>query len=164
MARSRPLAALRDPAWLTPARCRAYRNLFLVMTLAICAIWIAMSHHGIDPTGKPLGTDFVSFWIASRMALAGQAAEVYVPALHNAAERAAQLGGNGYVAFFYPPVFLLLCLPLGLLPYLVSLVHGLASPAWPIGGAYGQSGRKPGWRSWLFPPCSSISATARTPC
>ena len=33
----------------------------------------------------------------------------------------------GYAAFFYPPMFLILCLPLGLLPYLASLAVWLAA-------------------------------------
>jgi len=89
---------------------------------------LARSHGGTDGLGKPLGTDFVSFWAASHLALEGHVASVYQPALHQAAQHAlfSQLP-PAYVAFFYPPTFLLLCLPLALLPYLPSLAVWLVA-------------------------------------
>ncbi len=91
-----------------------------------------MAYGGVDPTGKPLGTDFVSFWTASQLALGGHPAAAYDPTQHEAAQQALFPGSRpGYYAFFYPPVFLLLCLPLALLPYLASLI------AWLLAGLMG---------------------------
>jgi len=113
---------LRDAAWLTTARVKAYGRILAVMTLVCSIAWIGLSRGGLDPAGKPLGTDFLSFWAASELALGGHAAAAYEPAVHAAAERAVFDGAKfGYAAFFYPPVFLLLCLPLAALPYLASL-------------------------------------------
>jgi hypothetical protein len=90
--------------------------------------WIALSRNGLDPSGKPLGTDFLSFWAASKIALTGDAENVYVVGLHYAAQQAAFPGSEiSYAAYFYPPVYLLVCLPLALLPYFASLVVWLTA-------------------------------------
>jgi alpha-1,2-mannosyltransferase len=113
---------LRDAEWLDAARAKAYLWILSGVVLAGVVGWVALSHRGFDLTGKPLGTDFLSFWAASKLALAGHPADVYRPAVHAAAQSAAFGGADvGYAAFFYPPVFLLICLPLAALPYLASL-------------------------------------------
>ncbi len=125
--------ALREAPFLSAERGRAYARMLLgVVVLGLAAV-VATSHGGLDAFGKPLGTDFVSFWSASWLALHGHPAAVYDPAIHGAVERG--LFGRttaGYYAFFYPPVFLLLCLPLAALPYLPSLALWLLA----TGAAY----------------------------
>jgi len=123
-----PIAALRDAAWLSRERARAYLYILGAITLAVAAAWIGMSRHGLDLLGKPLGADFPSFWAASRLALQGGPARVYDLAAHAAAERSG-FGGRDvpYSAFFYPPTFLLICLPLGLVPYLASVAIWLGA-------------------------------------
>jgi alpha-1,2-mannosyltransferase len=145
-------AFLREADWLDGPRAKAYvRILAGVMVVAVMG-WIAMSHRGLDPTGKPLGTDFLSFWAASKLALAGHPASVYQPAIHAAAQRAAFGGADvGYAAFFYPPVFLLICLPLAALPYLASLGAWLAL----TGAACWLTIRR-----WLGRPASMLTAVA----
>jgi alpha-1,2-mannosyltransferase len=86
-----------------------------------------LSRDGVDRTGKPIGTDFVSFWTAARLVRAGDIAAPYRPATHEASEQAAfPTATVRYYAFFYPPVALPLFLPLAALPYLVALVVWLA--------------------------------------
>lgn len=120
-------SVFRDADWLDGPRSSAYLRILAGGMVIAGAAWIALSHGGIDPTGKPLGTDFLSFWAASKLALAGHPDQVYDPAVHAAVERAAFPGTDiGYAAFFYPPVFLLICLPLAALPYLASLAAWLA--------------------------------------
>jgi hypothetical protein len=98
-----------------------------VVCFAGAAIWVGLAHDGIDRLGKPLGTDFVSFWTASQPALGGQPAAAYDASAHAAAQRALFSSASGnYYAFFYPPVFLLLCLPLAMLPYGAALIAWLA--------------------------------------
>jgi len=120
------IAPFRDAAWLTPARVRAYLYLLGAITVAVVLGWIGLARHGLDLLGKPLGADFPSFWAASRLALQGVPIKVYHLAAHAAMERSA-FGGAPvpYSAFFYPPAYLLICLPLGLLPYLASLAAWL---------------------------------------
>jgi alpha-1,2-mannosyltransferase len=91
---------------------------------------VALSRNGLDIFGRPLGTDFVSFWTASHLALTGHSGSVYDPVTLDAAERSLfPSGRRDFYAFFYPPTFLLLCLPLAVLPYLTSLI------LWLTGGA-----------------------------
>jgi hypothetical protein len=98
--------------------------------LSVGIIVVALSRNGLDIFGRPLGTDFVSFWSASHLALTGHSGSVYDPVTLNAAERALFPSGRAdFYAFFYPPTYLLLCLPLAALPYLTSLI------LWLTGGA-----------------------------
>jgi alpha-1,2-mannosyltransferase len=112
---------LRDADWLTRDRATAYVRILFFVTLGAALLWVALAQGGVDRAGKPLGTDFVSFWTASKIALSGHPAEVYDIPTHLAAQNALFPRSAGYVAFFYPPTFLLLCLPLATLPYLWSL-------------------------------------------
>lgn len=119
------LPALRDAEWLDGRRVRA----FLIMQVSISAIvmmvYIALSQGGLDPTGKVFGTDFASFWTASQLALAGQPASVWNPAAHYAAQISAFGANIKYASFFYPPTYLLACLPLALVSYNLSLLMWL---------------------------------------
>ena len=46
--------------------------------------WIALSGGLVDRNGKPLGTDFSSFYAASSLVLDGRAGDVYDMAMHYA--------------------------------------------------------------------------------
>ena len=118
---SRAVIAVRDADWLGERRARAYPRLLLLATLIGSALWIALSHGGLDPEGKPIGTDFLSFWTASRLALGGRPELAYDPVAHWAAQKALFGPLTAYTAFFYPPTFLLICLPLAIAPYFWSL-------------------------------------------
>jgi len=125
-------AALRDADWLTRERALAYARILFFFTFAAALIWIGLAHNGVDRAGKPLGTDFVSFWTASELALSGRAAEVYDVATHWSAQKALFGPDVAYSAFFYPPPYLLICLPLAALPYFWSLAAWLGA----TGAAY----------------------------
>jgi hypothetical protein len=88
------------------------------------------------PGALPMGLDMDAYWSAARMALAGHARAVYDNAAIEAFERAhTTLSGPGYLAFYYPPPFLLLCLPLALLPYTAALLAfelTQAAVLWPL--------------------------------
>jgi hypothetical protein len=119
---------LRDAEWLNPDRARAWCVILATLSLIGALGWIGLSSGGLDRLGKPLGTDFVSYWTASRLALDGTPGLAYDPAAHMTAQRALFPAGRpDYYAFFYPPTFLLICLPLALLPYLPALVIWLAA-------------------------------------
>jgi hypothetical protein len=122
------LSWLADAHWLNPVRARAYGRILFAMTVAIAALWIATARGGVDRMGHPLGTDFLSFWSASDLALSGHPEAAYAPMLHGAREQELfpAYAQEGYAAFFYPPTFLLVCLPLALLPYFWSLAVWLA--------------------------------------
>ncbi len=124
---SKMVAWLRDADWLTRERAAAYCRILFFVSLGATALWVALSQGGVDLAGKPLGTDFVSFWTASKIALGGRPADVYAIAIHRDAQTALFSRDVGYAAFFYPPTFLLICLPLATLPYLWSLAAWLGA-------------------------------------
>ena len=98
----------------------------LVAFLSFCVMWVQwqMSAPGISP----ISGDFISFWTGGRMALAGHAAAAYDEIEHFFAELALHHDPDlGYVAFFYPPFFLLLCMGFALLPYFSALCLWLAT-------------------------------------
>jgi hypothetical protein len=127
-------ASLRDAPWLTPARARLWCGALAVAVLASLLVLVGTTRDGIAINDMPIGGDFLSFWAASDLALAGRPAESYDPAPHVAVHMRVFPAIEGYFAFFYPPMFLLLCLPLSLLPYGASLAVWLATTggAWAI--------------------------------
>ena len=123
---------LREADWFDGARARGYLNILAAVESVAILGWSLASglNGGLDPSGKPLGADFPSFWAASKLALGGQAPLAWQVGPHFAVQRAAFGGaGIGYSAFFYPPPYLLACLPLALLPYLPSLAVWLVATA-----------------------------------
>ena len=124
---ARTLASVRDADWLTPERAKAYSLILLIIMSATALVWAVMARSGLDPLGKPLGTDFSSFWTASKLALSGHPLSAYDPATHHKAQTVLFGHDVGYYAFFYPPIFLLICLPLALLPYPAALAAWLAA-------------------------------------
>ncbi len=66
-----------------------------------------------------LQTDFVSFWAASKLALAGTPAAAYDLDLHRSMEMTA-VAIEGTIPFTYPPPYLFAVFALGLLPYAVA--------------------------------------------
>jgi alpha-1,2-mannosyltransferase len=112
---------VRSGQWLTAERARHY-SLILLAFYAIAAVgWIALSGGLTDPNGKPIGTDFSSFYAAGSMVLEGRAAEVYDMAAHYARERQIFGEATPYYGWLYPPIFLFAVAPLALLPYAVAL-------------------------------------------
>ncbi len=125
------LAQARSGAWLDAERARGYAVALGPLYFAACLG--LMLYSGAAAAGA---TDFTSFYAAGRQAL-GDPAAIYDLAAHHAMERA--VTGNpalAYSYFFYPPVLLLLCAPLAILPYGAAyVVWGalqLAAYAWAL--------------------------------
>ena len=102
------------------------------------------------------GADFMSFWAASVLAVGGDPAAAYDVEAHHAVQ--AQVATiDGWMPFFYPPPFLLLLLPLGLLPYWAAAL------TWTVGtfGAYLAAARRllPG-SGWLVVAYPAVIANA----
>ncbi|MDB5700106.1 MAG: hypothetical protein JWL66_305 [Sphingomonadales bacterium] len=124
---SRMIDLVRLMGWFDVERARMYRLILSIVTLLVVFVMIVSSRHGIDLTGKPLGTDFLAFWSASTLALSGKASAVYDLTQLYAVERGSMPVDPGLSSFLYPPPFLLLCLPLGLAPYFISLTIWLVT-------------------------------------
>jgi hypothetical protein len=120
----------RDAGWLGPRRARGYLWLLALLNLAFVVLLTATSRAGIDRHGFLLGNDFLSFWTAGGMLQVQE--NVYDPAAHQTAQQAYFVQEGAYTAFFYPPPFLLLCYPLGFLPYFPALAIWLLA----TGAAY----------------------------
>lgn len=116
-------AAASPQHWLTAERVRAYSLLIVTIVGVVAALWIVRSLPSlVDPHGKPVGYDFITFWSAARLAVAGQPTAAFDPAAIAAVQHGAVPGmGDALFLWHYPPMFLLLVLPLGLLPYPAAL-------------------------------------------
>jgi hypothetical protein len=128
----RPLSALRDAPWLTADRALSYLKVYIVAQFCVAAFmaW-AFRHESLTHgSGRPIGTDFMAFWSAARMALGGDPGRAYDDGAVAAFEQSqAWISSDPLMRFpfLYPPTFLLLLLPLGLLGYVPSIVAFLAT-------------------------------------
>ena len=118
-------AALRDAAWLDARRVRAYAIMLLVAYAAM------LVPPFLDATRGP-GSDFLAFWGAAKLAVAGTPQLAYDLAAETAMQ--ATTGIRNMVAYVNPPPFLLAIAPLGLLPYAAAWV------VWSLAG----------WAIWLL--------------
>jgi hypothetical protein len=120
------LSAFSEAAWLTAARATSLGRLLALILLSGLlggAMLIFVSYTGT----KPMALDFDAFWAAGRLAVNGHAAQAYDNVAIEATERAATNMAPGYLAFYYPPSFLLVCVPLGLLGFTAALCVFLAA-------------------------------------
>jgi hypothetical protein len=96
------------------------------------SLWQTWTHDGptlVNPAGFVTGHDFVAFYTASKAVLGGDAAMVYDRDFMMAAQ--IELVGTsdiGYLAFMYPPTYLLLVAPLATLPYFWALAFWQTLP------------------------------------
>ena len=77
----------------------------------------------------PASRDFLSFWAAGRLASGGHAALAYDIAQHRAVELQAAGAALGFLPFPYPPPFLAVLAPFGLLPFWVAFGGWIAITA-----------------------------------
>lgn len=80
----------------------------LSLTVVATAVMLNLS--------APYPMDFISYWAAGKLALAGHAVTAYDIAAHRAVEASA-VAAPTIMPFPYPPPFLLMLLPFGALPY-----------------------------------------------
>jgi hypothetical protein len=105
---------------LNQKRVAVYPAVLVVVFLVTAIGWLARSHNMVDPNGKPLGYDFITYWSASRMALDGHAAQAYnIPQIVQVEHTVNPMSKDEF-AWFYPPTFFLVITPLALMPYLVA--------------------------------------------
>jgi hypothetical protein len=106
---------LREATWFGRERAVGYARMMALAFIPTLVVFY------LEATG-PLGSDFMAFWSASKLLLAGAPVDAYSPAAESGLQLA--LGRDHWVPFIYPPPFLLVVSPLGLLPY------GIALPVW----------------------------------
>src|SRR5215207_2469367 len=102
-------------AWLTRPLI-TFTGAAMVVGTVVALGGLLMSAHGaIDVYGRPLGTDFSSFWTAGRMALEGHAAQTYDWAAHFEFQQRVH-GVDVFYPWSYPPVFLAVAMAVAALP------------------------------------------------
>lgn len=86
-----------------------------VVSLVVIVIGVAANAR------HPYVMDYLSYWAAAKLAIGGHASSAYDVMLHHAVQERV-LAFDTRLPFGYPPPYLLLILPLGLLPYWMSSV------------------------------------------
>jgi hypothetical protein len=99
----------------------------VLVVLLVKIIQLLYYHGGYNTQDILLGEDFLSFLAASHQIILGHSAAVYVPSLHRLAEL--PLLRRGYEGFFYPPTFMILCLPLAIAPFFISYALFMSTTA-----------------------------------
>lgn len=113
-----------EMTFLSKKRIAAYTKIIITAYLLVWGFWIFTGSGLLDRTGKPIGADFLVFWSASSMARTGDPASVYdFPKFYTVEQTIADYP-NPWV---YPPTYLLMVLPLSLLPYLPSFLVWIVS-------------------------------------
>jgi hypothetical protein len=96
------------------------------------SLWQTWTHDGptlVNSAGFVTGHDFVAFYAASKAALGGDAALVYDRDFMMSVQIDVVGSSDiGYLAFMYPPTYLLLVTPLAVLSYLPALALWQAVP------------------------------------
>jgi len=112
----------RSGGWLTRERVRLVALAVLAASLIGAGFLIVTAHGLNDRLGRPLGTDFASFYAAGTLVRDGMAASAYDHAAHFAREQAIFGSATQFYFFPYPPFFLLLAGAFALLSYPLALI------------------------------------------
>jgi hypothetical protein len=146
-----------EPAVISPGidPYRPYRTVGYALALCIVAVTCAeLLRNFVTPTSR----DFVSFWAAAKVTLAGTPALAYDNAALHAVQIKVAAFDGGEMPFPYAPAFLLLVLPFAAFPF------PLAMALWSIVtlGLYAAVARRfapqSGWLAVAFPPVFAIAA------
>ena len=121
------IGGLRTGAWLNRDRVTAYAGILVVMEVLLLIFFILGTHGLIVHLDEGVTTDFASFYGAGRLAVEGTPELVYDQAAHLAAVRKATVPDVEHLFFYYPPVFLMICAALALLPYLPAFYLFIAA-------------------------------------
>src|SRR6266446_8396017 len=103
---SRKLSVLTSGSWLTAERAKLYPLAFLTVRAIIFLASMLAGHGNLDVFGRPIGTDFASFWTASWFVLVGNPAGAYDLIQHHDATTMFFGKEVGYSTWFYPPTAL----------------------------------------------------------
>ena len=113
---------LRSGAWVTPERIRRVAIAILCVAAVSIVFLLVTAKGAVDLQGRPLGTDFSSFYAAGTYVLDGNAQAPYDLARQHAREQAIFGAATPFYSWFYPPFFLFITAGLALLPYGAALV------------------------------------------
>jgi hypothetical protein len=116
--------------WMTASRIRALTHVSAAFACALFGwdVWIHTRHGVVDAAGEQLGRDFINYWAGARLALQGKAGLAYHIGPFLAFERGLTAANAEFKWYGYPPVAMLLALPVGLLPFIAGFA------AWTLAG------------------------------
>jgi len=106
-----------------PARLKVIARCWIVVASIVYAVDLLLqTRDGLsDGVSRPFGDDFVNYWSGAFLALHARAREVYDFHAFHVFEQSVTGPNIGAYHYSYPPVLLLLTLPLALLPYVPAL-------------------------------------------
>lgn len=102
-------------------RVGTYSAAALFLQIAFLSVFVVRYYVWHDKHSPMVGSDFAIFWAAARVALEHGAAAVFSPQWMQPIE-AALRPVDGFAPWPYPPTFLLVVLPFGLISFVPSLV------------------------------------------
>jgi len=112
---------LRSGTWLTCERVRLVAIAILGVSI-VALVYLVITAHGlVDTQGRPLGTDFSSFYAAGTHVLEGHPDAPYDMARQHARQQAIFGPATPFYGWLYPPFFLFIAATLALLPYGAAL-------------------------------------------
>jgi arabinofuranan 3-O-arabinosyltransferase len=121
----------RTANWLTPERAWRWGIAFALLWVGLLVLDV--SRHttaGLtDRSGEQLGRDFINYWSGARLAGSGRAALAYDVDSFHAFQKTLLGAQSEFKIYSYPPIAMLLALPLSPLPFIPALL------AWVIVGA-----------------------------
>ena len=115
------IESLRSGAWVTQRRLRGYPLIYFVVFVVLTVGALVLGQGPLDPSGKPLGTDFLSLWSAANLTWQGRPAAAYDHDALQAIEHTVAAPGYPLYTWLYPPTALLVILPVAAFPYLPAL-------------------------------------------
>ncbi|WP_417666629.1 glycosyltransferase family 87 protein [Roseibium sp.] len=126
------LTGLRNDGWATPDRLVPAAFMALVAYLVLIVyLFVFPGVLAVGPE-KVVINDFLSFWMAANNAVHGDPGLAY--RTMEFADTQTEFVPNGFYAFFYPPTYLLLLLPFGVMTSVTAFLSfqavGLAGIAW----------------------------------
>ncbi|MEN3976039.1 glycosyltransferase family 87 protein [Emcibacter sp. SYSU 3D8] len=135
---------------MTRERVLGYAVLLVVINVLVLGFFAIGTHGLIVPLDKMPTTDFASFYAAGSLAADGTPHLAYDQAAHLAAERRATFPDVDYLYFYYPPVFLLVCVVLGFLPYLPAFYVFQFATLAPFLLVARKTLGETGWAGWVL--------------
>ncbi|MEL6378003.1 MAG: glycosyltransferase family 87 protein, partial [Pseudomonadota bacterium] len=111
----------RYATWVDATRIRRISVMSIVVGVIATIALIATSEGALDVFGRPLGTDFSSFYTAGQLALEGRPADAYQPSEQAKIQLALfEADEIPFYVWHYPPLFLVVAAGLAMLPYALS--------------------------------------------
>jgi hypothetical protein len=123
------LDLLREARWLTRERVMRWGAVFAVVAVGVLVFWfVSHTARGLtNEAGEQLGVDFVNYFAGAQLAAGGFARLAYdVPWFH-AFEQTITGPGSEFKFYGYPPIAMVLTLPLALLSFVPALILWLVA-------------------------------------